>query len=30
MWYELRWAWIFPALFLSFELEVVKVQNNEA
>ncbi|MCA1593751.1 MAG: class I SAM-dependent methyltransferase [Acidobacteria bacterium] len=24
MWYELRWAWIFPALFLSFELEVVK------
>lgn len=24
MWYELRWAWVFPALFLSFELEVVK------
>ncbi|HEX7174423.1 MAG TPA: methyltransferase domain-containing protein [Pyrinomonadaceae bacterium] len=24
MWYELRWAWIFPALFLSMELEVVK------
>lgn len=23
-WYELRWAWVFPALFLSFELEVVK------
>lgn len=22
--YELRWAWIFPALFLSIELEVVK------
>jgi len=24
MWYELRWAWIFPALFVSFELEVIK------
>jgi SAM-dependent methyltransferase len=24
MWYELRWAWIFPALFISFELEVIK------
>lgn len=24
MWYELRWAWVFPALFLTFELEVVK------
>ena len=24
MWYELRWAWVFPALFVSFELEVVK------
>src|SRR5438067_1578759 len=24
MWYELRWAWVFPALFLSFELEVLK------
>jgi SAM-dependent methyltransferase len=22
--YELRWAWMFPALFLSFDLEVVK------
>lgn len=28
MWYELRWAWIFPALFVSFELEVVKKQSN--
>ena len=26
MWYELRWAWIFPALFVSFELEVIKEQ----
>lgn len=24
MWYELRWAWVFPALFVSLELEVVK------
>jgi SAM-dependent methyltransferase len=24
MWYELRWGWIFPALFVSFELKVVK------
>lgn len=23
-WYELRWAWMFPALFLSCELEVLK------
>jgi SAM-dependent methyltransferase len=23
--YERRWAWVFPAFFLSFELEVVKV-----
>ena len=22
--YERRWAWVFPAFFLSFELEVVK------
>jgi len=28
MWYELRWAWVFPALFLSFELEVVKQQGE--
>lgn len=25
--YERRWAWIFPAWFLSFELEVVKDSN---
>lgn len=24
MGYEMRWAWMFPALFLSFELEVLK------
>lgn len=29
MWYELRWAWVFPALFLSFELEVVKKQSTQ-
>ena len=29
MWYELRWAWMFPALFLSFELEVVKGESGE-
>jgi SAM-dependent methyltransferase len=28
MWYELRWAWVFPALFVSFELEVLK-KNGE-
>lgn len=28
MWYELRWAWVFPALFLSFELEVVKGESE--
>jgi SAM-dependent methyltransferase len=26
--YEMRWAWMFPALFLSFELEVVKKQET--
>jgi SAM-dependent methyltransferase len=28
MWYELRWAWVFPALFLNFELEVVKEREG--
>lgn len=28
MWYELRWAWVFPALFLTFELEVVKEETE--
>ncbi|MBA3240162.1 MAG: methyltransferase domain-containing protein [Acidobacteria bacterium] len=28
MWYELRWAWIFPALFVSMELEVVKGRDS--
>jgi SAM-dependent methyltransferase len=28
MWYELRWAWVFPALFVSFELEVVKAESE--
>jgi SAM-dependent methyltransferase len=27
-WYERRWAWIFPAFFVSFELEVVKNQRH--
>lgn len=27
--YELRWAWMFPALFLSFDLEVVKGRGEE-
>ena len=29
VWYELRWAWVFPALFLTFELEVVKGEGGE-
>lgn len=27
--YERRWAWTFPALFLSFEMEVVKQQGSD-
>src|SRR5437764_1437704 len=28
MWYELRWAWVFPALFVTFELEVLKGRED--
>lgn len=28
--YEMRWAWMFPALFLSFELEVLKDEGAGA
>ena len=27
--YERRWAWMFPAWFLSFELEAVKMTNDQ-
>jgi SAM-dependent methyltransferase len=29
-WYELRWAWVFPAHFISFELEVFKGTEGDA
>jgi hypothetical protein len=27
MWYELRWTWIFPALFISYEWKSSRKQT---